>query len=169
VTREPGLQRLARYGRGLTVAAGAAAALDLLHGVVAGRYVVAYAWLHLAVLAFTAGALLVAGVSGRASPWTIPALGVLIGAELPWSGAGALNTAALLPLVVAGLAALALLALTSVDPGEIDVKLASEPGTAGGQRATRVGPGWYPDPTDPTWLRWWDGRTWTAARHRAAP
>ena len=24
-----------------------------------------------------------------------------------------------------------------------------------------VPPGWYADPTDPTWQRWWDGRAWT--------
>ena len=29
-----------------------------------------------------------------------------------------------------------------------------------------VPPGWYPDPTDPAWQRWWDGRTWT---EHAAP
>jgi hypothetical protein len=23
------------------------------------------------------------------------------------------------------------------------------------------GPGWYPNPADPTQLRWWDGNTWT--------
>lgn len=28
-------------------------------------------------------------------------------------------------------------------------------------------PGWYPDPTGGSWLRWWDGRDWTD--HRRAP
>lgn len=28
-------------------------------------------------------------------------------------------------------------------------------------------PGWYPDPTGGSWLRWWDGRDWTD--HRRSP
>lgn len=30
-------------------------------------------------------------------------------------------------------------------------------------------PGWYPDPQDPRWLRWWNGQGWTQHTHRAAP
>ncbi len=32
--------------------------------------------------------------------------------------------------------------------------------------ATNVPPGWYPDPTDASWQRWWDGVGWT---EHAAP
>jgi len=31
---------------------------------------------------------------------------------------------------------------------------------------TNVPPGWYPDPTDGSWQRWWDGSSWT---EHAAP
>jgi hypothetical protein len=32
-----------------------------------------------------------------------------------------------------------------------------------------VGPGWHPDPFDPTRLRWWDGTTWSARVARFEP
>ncbi len=28
-------------------------------------------------------------------------------------------------------------------------------------------PGWYPDARDPSWQRWWDGRTWTETVRQA--
>jgi Protein of unknown function (DUF2510) len=35
-----------------------------------------------------------------------------------------------------------------------------------GAGATRLNPpGWYPDPTQPATLRWWDGAAWTANTH----
>lgn len=30
--------------------------------------------------------------------------------------------------------------------------------------STSVPPAWYPDPTDPNYLRWWNGSAWTADR-----
>ncbi|MCC7076362.1 MAG: DUF2510 domain-containing protein [Acidimicrobiia bacterium] len=36
-------------------------------------------------------------------------------------------------------------------------------------QASQLPPGWSPDPTDPRWLCWWDGWTWTAHRAPAHP
>ena len=33
----------------------------------------------------------------------------------------------------------------------------------------RWAPGWYTDPSDPTWLRYWDGTTWTMRRRPMPP
>lgn len=44
------------------------------------------------------------------------------------------------------------------------VRLASRPTKASGQSPSMVAPpGWYPDPQDPTGLRYFDGREWASA------
>jgi hypothetical protein len=32
--------------------------------------------------------------------------------------------------------------------------------------ATAPAAGWFPDPSDPAWLRWWDGAQWTEHLHQ---
>jgi hypothetical protein len=43
---------------------------------------------------------------------------------------------------------------------------AAGPSAAPAQYAA-VAPGWYPDPAEPGWLRWWNGVTWTEQRSAA--
>src|ERR1700761_9254877 len=40
---------------------------------------------------------------------------------------------------------------------------------SGGENAPKAGPGWYPDPSQPGTVRYWDGDKWTAQRAPALP
>ncbi|MBJ7469894.1 MAG: DUF2510 domain-containing protein [Solirubrobacteraceae bacterium] len=165
------------------------AAVDVVAGLsVEGGYTLRLAYLHLAlVIVGVAG--VVAGAwqwsRGQGSGVLVASCALLLGAQLPWSLAGAggrpwfavAGIAAALPLA-ASLALLSAWSPPALERWPVRFPVPQPPRERPRVRdldGARLGagpsaPGWYPDPdadASPCW-RWWDGRGWTDHRSSGA-